>query len=60
MRQRTLLAATAADERGQKAAGYRLDLTYSTSNDGDAPSSMVAKVASTDETSGRMALATAA
>jgi len=45
---------------GQMAASYRLDLTYAASSDEDAPRSVIAKVASTDETSRQMALATAA
>jgi aminoglycoside/choline kinase family phosphotransferase len=42
------------------AASYRLDLTYAASSDKDTPRSVIAKVASTDETSRQMALATAA
>ena len=44
---------------GQMAASYRLELSYATPVDG-APTSVVAKVASTDETSRQMAAATAA
>jgi aminoglycoside/choline kinase family phosphotransferase len=44
---------------GQMAASYRLELRYATPS-GDAPATVVAKVASTDEASRQMAAATAA
>ena len=44
---------------GQMAASYRLDITYAAAVDG-APTSVVAKVASIDEASRQMAVATAA
>ena len=44
---------------GQMAASYRLELSYATSVE-DAPTSVVAKVASSDESSRKMAAATAA
>jgi len=56
----TVAAVTASPiGTGQMADSYRLDMTYS-SGSGSAPSSVVAKVSSSDESSRQMAVATSA